>query len=76
MTATFVSSTNTVSTLSGSTVNYSGNADRINIQEYSRATGALIGAALTQYPAFSSNFTELRIENTPSYTSTDVVFKK
>ncbi|MBS7808960.1 hypothetical protein [Variovorax sp. PCZ-1] len=78
MTTTFVSSTNPVATSNSrsSSVIFSGNADRLTIQEYNRTTGALVGTARTQYAAFSANFTELRIENTSTFSQFDSVLKK
>jgi hypothetical protein len=77
MTTTFVSSANPVATAnaSSSSIVFSGSADKVTIQEYNRASGALVGTARTQYAAFSSNFTELRVEGTSTFSSTDLVLK-
>lgn len=76
-TATYISSANTVSTASDSVnVVFSGTADRLSIQEYNAATGALIDTAQTQYAAFSNGFSELRIRSTPVFSSTNVVLRR
>jgi hypothetical protein len=75
MTATLVNSTATVTTRSGSSVDYSGTMDQMTVLE--RRVGAISNTApYTIFYGFSNGFTVLHTESTPALSDSDLTLRK